>query len=92
MAEEANSSVVEMKDDSRFRANTSLAICKVWLTVASIADGFQHKRHHRESDIHCKAGYALQLREIAESRDSRDCPQLRSSSPGAHSLHLSGGR
>jgi hypothetical protein len=92
MAEEAKTSVVEMKDDSRFRANTSLVICKVWLTVAAIADGFHGMCLHRESDIHCKAGYALQLREIAESRDSGDCRQLSSSSPGAYSHHLSGGR
>ncbi len=54
MAEEAKSSAVEMKDDSRFRAITSLAICKVWLTVAAIADGFEGMCRRRESVVPCK--------------------------------------
>jgi hypothetical protein len=45
MAEEAKSWVVETKDDSRFCANASPAICKFWLTLASIADGFHGNRH-----------------------------------------------
>jgi hypothetical protein len=71
MTEEAKNSVVEMKDDSRFGANTSLAICKVWLTVAAIADGFQGMCRRHESDVHCKLAVRcnsarLQNREIQE--------------------------
>ncbi|MGB9336447.1 MAG: hypothetical protein WCB14_15680 [Candidatus Acidiferrales bacterium] len=76
MAEVAKSSVVEMKDDSRFRANTLPAICKVYLTLASIADGFQGMCRRPESDVPCKLAARrnsarLQNRETQEIAGNR---------------------
>jgi hypothetical protein len=40
-----------MKEDRRFRTNTSRTICKVYPTLASIADGFQSRRRDRENGV-----------------------------------------